>query len=620
MQCVDTKMRCNESKKSCPFTHIHVSIDKSSLFEMLLNNNRRRNIMADAKTKDGRDVKWVSGGANFQVTHYTYALESDPIHSGSEAEKIEAPGLGGAKYKRGFLGAKYGVGMQGTGLAEDGKYIMYNGKKDGAIQYKYGIGGAYRQITKPYEQIAVDKSVIPYGSQVYVENYPDKVMSADDCGGAIKGNHIDVFAGAVPIKTAYALGTKYGRVGIVTGTSTGTVGGSATTGTVTPTGNETVYTVKSGDTLSKIASKYNVAGGYQALASFNNIKNPNNISVGQKIRIPGTTGSAPTSGNATSGNATGSNTTAPKETESAKVVSAETVYTVKSGDTLSKIASQFKVSGGYQALAAYNNIKNPNVLSVGQKIKIPGTGAPAEETVSTTSTAYVNCDVLNVRNGAGVTNSKIGTVSRGTELTVTGENNGWLQIKYGSGTGWVSKDYTTTKKPSTGGGNAGGGGAVSTNGVPLYAQGDPQWGKDKMGKSGKTIHQIGCAMTSTTMALNKTSGKSFTPKDMNTYLNGHGGYTDGGAIYWGKAAEYVSKAYTGKAYTKANVDGELNAGRPVVISVKSGGHWVCVAGRQADGSYIIHDPAGGKVLNAKWNNSYIKVDGYAAGSHLRTFA
>ena len=127
-------------------------------------------------------------------------------------------------------------------------------------------------------------------------------------------------------------------------------------------------------------------------------------------------------------------------------------------------------------------------------------------------------------------------------------------------------------------------------------------------------------MTSTTMALNKTSGKSFTPKDMNTYLNGHGGYTDGGAIYWGKAAEYVSKAYTGKAYTKANVDGELNAGRPVVISVKSGGHWVCVAGRQADGSYIIHDPAGGKVLNAKWNNSYIKVDGYAAGSHLRTFA
>ena len=259
------------------------------------------------------------------------------------------------------------------------------------------------------------------------------------------------------------------------------------------------------------------------------------------------------------------------------------------------------------------------LISGGTNTSSNGGGGNTSST-TTTSKAYVNCDVLNVRNGAGVSHSKIGSVTRGTELTVTGESNGWLKIKYGSGTGWVSKDYTTTKKPSTGGGNAGGGGAVSASGVPLYAQGDSKWGSDLMGKSGKTIRQIGCAMTSTTMALNKTSGKSFTPKQMNTYLNGHGGYTSGGAIYWGTAAGYVSKAYTAKSYTKGNVDGELNAGRPVVISVKSEGHWVCVAGRNADGTYVIHDPAGGKVLNGKWNSSYIKVDGYAAGKCLRTFA
>ena len=259
------------------------------------------------------------------------------------------------------------------------------------------------------------------------------------------------------------------------------------------------------------------------------------------------------------------------------------------------------------------------LISGGTNTSSNGGGGNTSST-TTTSKAYVNCDVLNVRNGAGVSHSKIGSVTRGTELTVTGESNGWLKIKYGSGTGWVSKDYTTTKKPSSGGGNAGGGGAVSASGVPLYAQGDSKWGSDLMGKSGKTIRQIGCAMTSTTMALNKTSGKSFTPKQMNTYLNGHGGYTSGGAIYWGTAAGYVSKAYTAKSYTKGNVDGELNAGRPVVISVKSEGHWVCVAGRNADGTYVIHDPAGGKVLNGKWNSSYIKVDGYAAGKCLRTFA
>ena len=52
---------------------------------------------------------------------------------------------------------------------------------------------------------------------------------------------------------------------------------------VTPI-NGTVYIVKKGDTLSKIASKYNTT--YQELAKYNNISNPNIIRVGQKINIP----------------------------------------------------------------------------------------------------------------------------------------------------------------------------------------------------------------------------------------------------------------------------------------------------------------------------------------------
>ena len=51
-----------------------------------------------------------------------------------------------------------------------------------------------------------------------------------------------------------------------------------------PTTNDVVYTVKSGDTLSGIASKYNTT--YQKLAEYNNIPNPSIIYVGQKIRIP----------------------------------------------------------------------------------------------------------------------------------------------------------------------------------------------------------------------------------------------------------------------------------------------------------------------------------------------
>ena len=43
------------------------------------------------------------------------------------------------------------------------------------------------------------------------------------------------------------------------------------------------YTVKSGDTLSKIAAKYGTT--YQKIATLNGIKNPNKIYVGQKLRV-----------------------------------------------------------------------------------------------------------------------------------------------------------------------------------------------------------------------------------------------------------------------------------------------------------------------------------------------
>ena len=47
----------------------------------------------------------------------------------------------------------------------------------------------------------------------------------------------------------------------------------------------------------------------------------------------------------------------------------ETVYTVKKGDTLSGIAAKYGTT--YQELAKYNGIQNPNLIHVGQKIKIP---------------------------------------------------------------------------------------------------------------------------------------------------------------------------------------------------------------------------------------------------------
>ena len=49
-------------------------------------------------------------------------------------------------------------------------------------------------------------------------------------------------------------------------------------------------------------------------------------------------------------------------------VSQETIYIVKSGDTLTGIAQKYKTT--YQKIASDNNIKNPNLIFPGQKLVI----------------------------------------------------------------------------------------------------------------------------------------------------------------------------------------------------------------------------------------------------------
>lgn len=167
-------------------------------------------------------------------------------------------------------------------------------------------------------------------------------------------------------------------------------GTTQSTGTVTS--GETVYTVKKGDTLSAIASKYGTT--YQTLAAYNGISNPNVISVGQQIKIPGTAEETKQTATATTSPATSSTT--------------ETVYTVVKGDTLSSIAKKYGTT--YQKLAAYNGISNPNIISIGQKIKIPGT-AKQTATESTRTYTVVRGDTL-----WGIASKTLGKGSRYTEI------------------------------------------------------------------------------------------------------------------------------------------------------------------------------------------------------------
>lgn len=54
-------------------------------------------------------------------------------------------------------------------------------------------------------------------------------------------------------------------------------------------------------------------------------------------------------------------------------------HTVKKGDTLSKIALKYNTT--VEALVASNGIKNPNMIFVGQILKIPSK-APSQEAIT----------------------------------------------------------------------------------------------------------------------------------------------------------------------------------------------------------------------------------------------
>jgi LysM repeat protein len=76
----------------------------------------------------------------------------------------------------------------------------------------------------------------------------------------------------------------------------------------------------------------------------------------------------------------------PQPVQAAPTATCSKMYTVATGDTLSKIALQFNVTE--QALAAANNLKEPYVIVVGQSLCIPGTTTTGGTTSSgSTSTA-----------------------------------------------------------------------------------------------------------------------------------------------------------------------------------------------------------------------------------------
>ena len=165
-----------------------------------------------ASEVDGTDL------GTFVVTAYNIANEAD--HPCEDTDKILAKGLD-YYYCPEFLSD---IIMQGSGVDNNKEFIQIDwsgGKKpatasDTFFTYVPYITAGSGQRLEDGISIAVDPSVIPLNSWVYIESIGWR--RADDTGGAIKGKRIDVFMN-VPRKDAINFGKKSLNVVLQSGTS-----------------------------------------------------------------------------------------------------------------------------------------------------------------------------------------------------------------------------------------------------------------------------------------------------------------------------------------------------------------------------------------------------------------
>ena len=74
--------------------------------------------------------------------------------------------------------------------------------------------------------------------------------------------------------------------------------------------------------------------------------------------------------------------------------------------------------------------------------------APDPTPVSGDKGYIVNCKTcVNVRQKASSSSKKLGTLNKGTEITITGTSGKWTKIAYKGGTAYVFSEYVSTKKP-----------------------------------------------------------------------------------------------------------------------------------------------------------------------------
>ena len=117
----------------------------------------------------------------------------------SKGEKVKVLSSSGDWHKVQFDGNEVGwshenyINKTSSSSSSNSGSSMNVARKLTVKAYAYTGGGYTATGTKAkYGTLAVDPKVIPYGTKVYIKEL-DKVFTAEDCGGGIKGNKVDIY-------------------------------------------------------------------------------------------------------------------------------------------------------------------------------------------------------------------------------------------------------------------------------------------------------------------------------------------------------------------------------------------------------------------------------------------
>ncbi len=176
------------------------------------------------------------------------------------------------------------------------------------------------------------------------------------------------------------------------------------------------YTVKSGDSLWKIANEYGLT--VAELKSLNGLTS-DNLSIGQVLKVSNSSGSSNSSGN---------------------------TYTVKSGDSLWKIANEYGIT--VNELKSLNDLTS-DILSIGQVLQIPSSSSSNNS--GSTYTVKAGDSLWNIANKYGITvdelknlnNLTSNTLSIGQILKVPSGGNTYT-VKSGDSLWSIANRYGTT--------------------------------------------------------------------------------------------------------------------------------------------------------------------------------